>query len=578
MKPDTHDFKALNAQLVSFQTTAKSQPGSADAHLNVALTLDALGRSRDAIGAFKTAVFLAPRHVDGLASLAGAYNKIGQSQDAVATCEKALLIDPAHVGALGNLGSALRQLGRFDEAADAYEKALAVTPESYALHLNLGNLHLDTDTPEAAVPCFEAAIGIDPAHADPHAMLGEAYRRMGQGDLAIGAFQKALKRDPKHVLAHLNLGICLSQAGFLQEAAAVLVRALPISGNDVRVLANLGTCLYELGQIDKAILAFRRAISQPESSADALSRLALMPTGTLTSDIVAQIKKALDAQSAEDQSKARFAFATASYLRHMRQTDDAFAMIKAANAQKAAEQAAAISQEATERAKVLTRVRAWQPKPVDAPALGVTPLVILGPSRSGKSTLEHLLCKTPAVAPFFEGVWAGGYRFHQGTTDAGSEQPQRLENGFAARFQKHLCATGVRHGTYTNPHWIRVIDFAIDRIPDARFIMIKRNKIDLAAEIFATHYANGNLYSYDPKALMDYLAWYDDVLAAVADKLPGRILTLTTQELAEHTAETVGKVAVHAGVPLNTDALASTDFLDRKSTYHDHFAGLLASL
>jgi tetratricopeptide (TPR) repeat protein len=564
-----------SSRLQALQKAALEAPTSAIAHMNVGLELLSLNRFQDSLDALKTAARLDDSNADLFVSIAGAYNQLGQFGNAIAACKKALKIAPEHAGGHGNMGSAHRQLGEFEAAEKAFKTAIEIDPDSYGLHMNMAHLKSAIGDPSAALSEASIAVKLAPERADAHATLGEAYSQLGQCDFAVSAFQRAIKRDPKHVGAHLKLSASLASFGFPVEASSILLRALPFSNQNAQVLTELGSVLLTLGKIDKSKLAFRRAISQPHGGDEALMRLALFPQGLLDEEVINEIGQAFEGLPPEIKATIKLAFVKSGYLRHKGDIDAAFEVLTQANARAADERRNQIADEEQRRQTIVDRVSAWQPAETSASNSDLAPIFVLGPSRSGKSTLEQLLCASPEVTPCFEGKCAGGYRFGLSIQDKVSTEMQPLENGFSLRFQQHLVQQGARFGVYTNPHWSHGIDLAIDAIENARFIFVKRPTIDVAAEIFATNYRSGNHHSYEPHALMRYLAWYDRVIEVVAQKVPGKILTVTTEELGQNTTASLQKIAAHVGVDIETNKDLSARFLNSKSVFRDHFTALL---
>ena len=55
-------------------------------------------------------------------------------------------------------------------------------------------------------------------------------------------------------------------------------------------------------------------------------------------------------------------------------------------------------------------------------------------------------------------------------------------------------------------------------IPNVRFVLMRRNPPDVALRMYMSKYLRGNAYAYDLKSIADYVAWYNAMIALVAQK------------------------------------------------------------
>jgi len=94
-------------------------------------------------------------------------------------------------------------------------------------------------------------------------------------------------------------------------------------------------------------------------------------------------------------------------------------------------------------------------------------------------------------------------------------------------------------------------------IPNARFLLVKRNLEDVTWRIYLTKYLSGNPYAYDLKAIRDYLDWYNAMIDLTAEKLPGIAHVVSYEAMADDTAATLRKVAEVCGLGLNDDRVLS---------------------
>jgi tetratricopeptide (TPR) repeat protein len=107
---------AVAAAMAAYRQAIASEPGLADAHLNLGRLLHEQGKTAEAERCYR----------------------------------EALAARPGDATAAFNLGVALQDLGRLGEAAAAYEAALAIDPRLADSHYNLAGIYEELGEPEAA--------------------------------------------------------------------------------------------------------------------------------------------------------------------------------------------------------------------------------------------------------------------------------------------------------------------------------------------------------------------------------------------------------------------------------------------
>ncbi len=152
----------------AYRAAIAARSGYAEAWSNLGTILRRLGRLDDAVAAFETAVALGAgsNERDSRINLAQTLQQLGRFEAAIGVCERALAAWPNDPGVLNALGNALRHLGRYAAAEHALRRALALTPNSVANHNNLAIILQDLDRPEEALELFEEAERLAPGDAE----------------------------------------------------------------------------------------------------------------------------------------------------------------------------------------------------------------------------------------------------------------------------------------------------------------------------------------------------------------------------------------------------------------------------
>jgi Tfp pilus assembly protein PilF len=137
-------------------------PEKAIYHCNLGNSLQALGRSDEAIASHQKALSLNPNLSESHNSLGSIMQKQGYLEDAVAYFDKAVAIKPDYAIAHNNLGITLRRLEKLDEAITSYQKAVSIKPDYLDAYSNLGNALKELGRLDEALASYRRALDIDP--------------------------------------------------------------------------------------------------------------------------------------------------------------------------------------------------------------------------------------------------------------------------------------------------------------------------------------------------------------------------------------------------------------------------------
>ena len=135
-----------------------------------------LDRPKAAAGAAREALTLDPGDVEAHVVLASALLAQRKREEALASAEGALALDPEHTGASNLRALALVQLGRRDEAASTIEGVLARAPENAVSHANQGWTLLHQGEEREAMAAFREALRLDPGNEWARSGILEAMK------------------------------------------------------------------------------------------------------------------------------------------------------------------------------------------------------------------------------------------------------------------------------------------------------------------------------------------------------------------------------------------------------------------
>ena len=541
------------------------------ATLDIAVDHHLADRLREADALYRKVLKSCPDHPVALHLSGLIAHQTGRNNDALKLMSRALKVEPGYYEAHSNLGLVLAELGRLDEAVARHKKSLAINPAYAEAHNNLGNAlqtaghHLD------AVASYRAALKIDPASPDTLSNLGAALAQTGQPHEALECCHKAIALAPGSPENLFNLANVLKDLDRPEEAVSAYHQLLKRHPDDVRALGNLAGALQSMLRVDEAAEYYARAFAASPSAS--IPIMWLYSASQLPCDIpghdlsgLIEVAKSRQGDDPEDFKSWR-GFARASIEHRRGRHNEAWQLLTRANRLPARRVAETNMRLGEVRNKLLDKVRiSITPAPLAPPADGEPPvtLFILGPSRSGKSTLERLINASDGVTRTHEQtILADAMR--QTCSQAGASVPTSLADlpmAHAKSFRQHfarqlapLPGQSVKVVTNTNPHHIEDTLPAAAILPGLRFAFVKRNIDDLTLRIFMKRYNSGNEYAYDIGAITDYIVWYNEMIDALAQRLPDTALIITYEDMIADPVMMQGRIGQLCNIDLTGAAL-----------------------
>jgi tetratricopeptide (TPR) repeat protein len=172
---------------IGCETLIAREPAYADLRNDAALLYMELGQPARALVHFQVVSRLNPASSAAHYNVAVALEAAGRTTDAAAEYEAALRLDPTYSLAHNNLGSLRFAEGRVDEARRHYAAAVASNPDNAEAHNNLCAVSLSGGDASVAMPECERAVRLRPDYPEAHFNLARAYASAGRFDDAIRA-------------------------------------------------------------------------------------------------------------------------------------------------------------------------------------------------------------------------------------------------------------------------------------------------------------------------------------------------------------------------------------------------------
>ena len=185
--------------------------------------------------------------------------ELGRLDEALASYTQAIALKPDYARAHYNLGITLQELGRLDEAESSCRQAIALKPDYAEAHSNLGNTLTELDRLDEAEASYTQAIALKHDFAEAHSNLGATLKALERLDEAETSCRQAIALKPDYAEAHSNLGATLKELGRLDEADASLRQAIALKPDFAEAYSELGILSYINGDIDSGLENLEKA-------------------------------------------------------------------------------------------------------------------------------------------------------------------------------------------------------------------------------------------------------------------------------------------------------------------------------
>ncbi len=256
-----HQKNKINESLIPIKKLVELSPKDAQAHCNLGVTLQKLGKLKEAEDSYAQAILLKPNFAEAYNNLGNILQENGRLEEAETNFKQAILIAPKYVEAYFNIGNTLKKLRKLEEAKDCYTQAIALKPDFAEAYNNLGIVFQDLGKLEEAVASITKATELKSDFAEAYNNLGNTQKKLGRLDSAEITFKRAIKIMPNYVEAHSNLGMVLQELGKLDQAEESYIKSINLNFNSPEVYNNLGNTQNKLGKLEKAESSYVRAVT-----------------------------------------------------------------------------------------------------------------------------------------------------------------------------------------------------------------------------------------------------------------------------------------------------------------------------
>lgn len=255
-------------------------PYRAEWHFNLGLTLEAAGRRREAIDAFKSAHELEPGEHQtplllGVNHLRAADASEEDFRHGVRWLEQAARNPDCESEAMAHLIEAHARLGDHDQAEVCFYLALQSPDADHALaYVNVADSLMDRSEFACAAAALREAVQIDPEMPGVYSRLAGAYAALEKRDRARRLYLRELRTNPGDIDTLLDLGSLLIEMHRPAEAAEKFRRVLEIENDNADAHYELGVLALRENRLQDARRSLRLVLRLDPDDHRARRRLA----------------------------------------------------------------------------------------------------------------------------------------------------------------------------------------------------------------------------------------------------------------------------------------------------------------
>jgi len=467
---------------------------------------------------------------------------------ALPALEKAAERDPASPMAQVLLGEVLLQMGQVFRAEEAL---LAAKRLGADVAIPLARLLRETCRDGAAEKTLAAAVASNRRNTrllTGHAMALAALRRPKE---ALRVAEKAIATGAPAVM-RVQLAAAMSAEGDVEAALAATDAALARDPGNTDMLTLRGQLLQSGGDFDGARDVLMQAITSGADAAEAIRSYVSGGKLVAGDPILPVLEARAGDLSLPIASRRTLAFAMAKALEDLGRHDEVFAHLHRANRLMKSEFPYRFENERSHVQAVLDAYRVLKGRDLEGIAPQDAPIFVTGMARSGTTLVETILSAHSEVTaggelPYLSKAMAR-------VIDMANLVPDRIGDAMARAGQDYITTARRRTGTdgiFTDKaiSTYARIGLAAMALPNARFIVLKRDPRDVGLSIYRNMFTPGtHLYASDLGDIGRFIRQHDAFVEFWGNEMPDKVHVVEYEALTADPEPVIRDLVTAAGL------------------------------
>lgn len=482
--------------------------------------------------------------------------KLGNYESAVVALLKCSNLDPSNMGHKCNLAIAFQKVGELDRAETLLKEILQIEPLNISVICTLGNVYSEKQLIKQALYQFEMANKHSPNTFPILYSLAINLIKSEQFDKAIEKFKLCQTLNPMHADLALEYGKALQGSDKTVEAIEQYKICLQLEENAI-AHRNIAIAYKDIGKTALVIKHMEAGLAIDPDYLEFFRNLTVLKKYNFSDPIVQKISK-LSPNSLTDENQSAFHFAFTKIYEELGDYQKAFHHLQQGNRARRRSLPYSIEQDVT----LFSRLTKTQKKlkkqtlQINEPAKCI-PIFVIGMPRSGTSLVEKILS------------------CHSDISAAGELEELRKIGGKIAESEGAVSGTNLKTirkkymdflSTKSNgrkfvvdkmPHNFRYLPLIMATMPEAKVIIVERNKYAVSWSNYRTHFGNTGLrYCYNLDDTVRYYKMFESMALKWLGEYGDKVYSLNYEQLTENTKVEIENLVEYLGLGWENAMLA----------------------
>jgi tetratricopeptide (TPR) repeat protein len=458
-------------------------------------------------------------------------------------------------------------LGRGD-AAGARAQAVAVArlfPDQAEAHFLIGLAEAAEGRVSAGIGHLQRAIALD-GRGEYWAQLARLLSLVHRDGEAAQALDEAQQGSPEDALSLDTMGCVYARLGDHPASVPCFEAAVGLESGNRAFRYNLAVALSFVGRTDDAEAAFEALIALDPQSGRPHHTLAGLRKQTTTRNHVARLEAAHRATRAP-QDRLLLGYALSKELEDIGDPQESFRWLSRANAEHRATLPYTFDADAAIFDAIEAHWRALGDPPDDAPT--EAPVFVIGMPRTGTTLVDRIIGSHPQMESVGElQAMPVAVKVAAGTRARTVLDPETVKLALTsdmAKIGRAYLDRAIHHRREPTRRFIDkfpgnffYVGLIAKALPNASFVCLRRHPMDVVLSNFKNLFATTSRYydySYDLAEIAEYYVRFDRLMAFWRERLPGRVLEVSYEDLVADQEGQTRRLLAHCGLEWSSSCL-----------------------